>query len=71
MSTPDPMEVVAGTSEAEAFLIALRSNLGSGDELYYFVRCMKSVPGDDRLRGACRHLQKQLERSLAVQAFNR
>ncbi len=63
--TPDPMEVIAGTTEAEAFLVALRSNLGTGDELFYWLRTIKSGANDDRLRGAARHLQKILERSAA------
>jgi hypothetical protein len=63
MLTPDPMEVVSGTSEAEAFVVALRSNLGTGDELYHWLRTMKQGPNDDRLRGACRHLQKMIERA--------
>lgn len=62
MLAPDPMEVVMGSVEAEAFLVSLRSNLGSGDELYHWLRTMKHGPNDDRLRGAARHLQKMLER---------
>lgn len=62
MLAPDPMEVVMGQREAEAFLVALRANLGGGDELYHWLRTMKQGPNDDRLRGAARHLQKILER---------
>jgi len=63
MQGPDPFEVIAGQSEAEAFLIALRASLGTGDELYHWLRGLKQGANDDRLRGAARHLQKQLERT--------
>lgn len=63
MLAPDPMEVVIGSNEAEALLVSLRSNLGTGDELYYWLISMKHGPNDDRLRGACRHLQKMIERA--------
>ena len=56
------MEVVAGTNEAEAFLVALRACCGSGDELYHWLRAIERDWNDDRLRGAARHLQKELER---------
>ncbi|MEP6608810.1 MAG: hypothetical protein ABJA83_09035 [Burkholderiaceae bacterium] len=63
MRAPDPFEIISGQSEAEAFLISLRCSLGDGDELFYFMRTMNSGSGgEDRLRGVCRTLQKQIER---------
>ena len=51
-----------GESEADSFLQALRTKLGSGDELFELIR--RLTAGDDltALRGCCRCLQKALSR---------
>jgi hypothetical protein len=59
----DPLEVAQGTSDADAFLIALRGILGDGDELYRFLVTLRRERSDDRLRGACARLQKAIERA--------
>lgn len=63
MSQPDPQEVIAGASEAEALLSVLQSSLTLGDEFFDFLRSMRRDASDDRLRGFCRRLQKALEQA--------
>jgi hypothetical protein len=62
MMALDPLEVAQGTSDADDFLVALRGLLGDGDELFRFLVALQKTSTEDRLRGACRALQKRLER---------
>jgi hypothetical protein len=60
---PDVAATITGQAKAEAFLEVLSTSLGTGDELSQFIRTFKHGPNDACLRGACRHLQKTIERA--------
>lgn len=52
---------IEGQRDAEAFLVALRSTIGDGEELStYLIRKLKGQP-NVWLKGFCRSLQKAIE----------